>query len=57
MGRHFISFTENIKEKAEVNFFTGRVVLSVAVLNVNFIALGSTKFTKKSKDCYSSLNV
>lgn len=57
MGRHFIFFTENIKEKAEVNFFTGRVVLSVAVLNVNFIALGSTKFTKKSKDCYSSLNV
>lgn len=60
MGRDFISFTENIKEKAEENFFfffTGRLALSVAVLNLNVIALAGTKFTKKSRDSYSSLNV
>lgn len=57
MRRDFITFTENTKEKAEVNFvfFTERLILSVVVFS--FTVLASTKFTKKSRDCYSFLSV
>lgn len=52
MGRDFISFTENIKEKAEVKWkLTGRLVLNITVLNFIINALASTKFAKESRNC------
>lgn len=52
MGRDFISFTENMKEKTELKWkSTGRLVLNVIVLYFIISALASTKFTKENRNC------